>query len=630
MTIPTTKPPVAPFEVAGLSREGRRASNEDSAAWAAFAPDASIAAYALVCDGMGGHNAGEVASAMALRYMQARIAELAADPAAFTGGEGPLKERLERWVVEVNKQIREKGSQNVEQRGMGTTLAAAFVSPEGKLVAANVGDSKIFVVRGVLVEQVSVDHTALAEQRRVLGVDSMAPEDVAGNPFAHALTRSLGQEHSVAPDVRSDVVLKPGDLVIVTSDGVTDVLESERFLTIVESCRSLGEICESIFQQAFDAGSKDNITIALVAWGRPTRLGTAADRPRTPDEEDPFDETRPLIRAPKAARPVSEGSSVADGGGLAEPSLPARPAAAKAGSPRPLASALAGLPRWAPVAGLALAALVVLAILSLVLVRGGDETAPPEEPRPGPTAVAEVRPTAVPTVAPEPTPAPAFRPEDVPVPSETREPVATARPAGPLPTMGLGGGPGAGAQRPVEPRATPAATSAPGLDIPSFRVPPSAPPAARPEPTAVPAKPTAVPAIVVPTSPPPPPEVAIHPREAKLERAKVSVDAARRYYFFHFVFDQPVRGPKQADDYFELSLPSITVVSRDGKRLTGGVDRYVLRHFTTEGKALIYRLTVSNTDFKGDKVLTPGDRLRIVLGGSSNPFAKEVVEAEVF
>ncbi|HSB35505.1 MAG TPA: PP2C family serine/threonine-protein phosphatase, partial [Thermoanaerobaculia bacterium] len=184
-----------------------------------------------------------------------------------------IEAAIREWIAEVNREIYQRGKASTEQKGMGTTLAFAMVLANDRLVVANVGDSRIFLVSGLSVRQLSVDHTALAEQRRALGSDSVAPEDDASNPFAHALTRSLGQEKKVDPDVRSDVTLDTGDVVILTTDGVTDVLEAERFLTAIETSGSLQEAADETYRLAFEAGSKDNISVALISRGTPERLG---------------------------------------------------------------------------------------------------------------------------------------------------------------------------------------------------------------------------------------------------------------------------------------------------------------------------------------------------------------------
>ncbi len=261
------------YLVGGLSEKGRRESNEDAAILAVLPPASALRAFAVLSDGMGGHNAGEVASRLAVEILNEKVQAFTARPDAQSLPPATIEAEIREWIAEVNREIYQRGKESAEQKGMGATLAFAMVLADDRLVVANVGDSKIFVVSGLSVRQLSVDHTALAEQRRALGSDSVAPEDDASNPFAHALTRSLGQEKKVVPDVRSDVALRTGDVVILTTDGVTDVLEAERFLTALETTGGLQEAAEEIYRLAFEAGSKDNVSVALISRGTPARLG---------------------------------------------------------------------------------------------------------------------------------------------------------------------------------------------------------------------------------------------------------------------------------------------------------------------------------------------------------------------
>jgi len=354
----------ADFLTSGVSRTGRRPSNEDTAAWRTI-PEGPLAAYALVCDGMGGHNAGEVASAMGVEIVTRRLEELAASglPAGVE-----LEAYIRSAIEEANKAILDRGQQIVEQRGMGTTLALAMATRDKKLLVANIGDSRIFQLRGLTVEQLSVDHTALAEQRRALGFDLAVPEDSFANPFAHALTRSLGQEQKVEPDVQAAMEMRPGDLVVVTSDGVTDVLESERLLSAVETAVSLEAIPEEIYRQAYEAGSRDNITVVVLGYGLPGRLG-AGHGPEP--ERETVDGTLPLWRSasggvrrvmpPNASEPAAPAAEVA-------PSRPAAPAAEPPALRSRLAAAVLGI-------GLPLAALAVGLAIYQRGVQGHGESA---------------------------------------------------------------------------------------------------------------------------------------------------------------------------------------------------------------------------------------------------------------
>ena len=304
-----TGTPPSRYLAGGLSEKGRRESNEDAAILAVLPPSSALRAYAVLSDGMGGHNAGEVASRLAVEIFKEKVQAFAARPDVQSLTPAEIEAEIREWIGEVNREIYQRGKASAEQKGMGATLAFAMVLADDRLVVANVGDSRVFLVSGLSVRQLSVDHTALAEQRRALGSDSVAPEDDASNPFAHALTRSLGQEKKVVPDVRSDVALGPGDVVILTTDGVTDVLEAERFLTALEATGSLQEAADEIYRLAFEAGTKDNVSVALLSRGTPARLGLGKAGPPASVEPPPSRGGDGMLIAGAASAPLGGSAS---------------------------------------------------------------------------------------------------------------------------------------------------------------------------------------------------------------------------------------------------------------------------------------------------------------------------------
>ena len=464
----------------GLSEKGRREANEDAAILAVLPPESGLKAFAILSDGMGGHNAGEVASRLAVEILHAKVRAFAARPGARSLPAAAIETEIRGWIDEANREIHQRGKASAAQKGMGATLALAMVLADDRLVVANVGDSKVFVVSGLSVRQLSVDHTALAEQRRELGFDSVAPEDDASNPFAHALTRSLGQEKKVDPDVRSDVALKPGDVVVLTTDGVTDVLEAERFLTALETAGSIQEAAEEIFRLAFEAGSKDNISVALLSHGAPARLGLG----RTGQSQVPV---------PAAGEPPPSSSD--------EATLVAGAASLPPGEP-------AVQPRASGVA-LALGFLALLAALVALgfflwrpAARPGQGLDPAVTHAPSPSAPPPAAQAVAASVSPTATAAPALAP---PVPAE-QAPERGARPAStPRPSPQPARAPGEPSFRtpsvlsglkPLEYPPTPTETSTPShtptpteTGTPTPTIPPTPPgkatgaPAPRPAPT---------------------------------------------------------------------------------------------------------------------------------------------------
>ena len=409
--------PPSRYLAGGLSEKGRRESNEDAAILAVLPPASALRAFAVLSDGMGGHNAGEVASRLAVEIFKEKVQAFAARPDAQSLPPATIEAEIREWIAEVNREIYQRGKASAEQKGMGATLAFAMVLADDRLVVANVGDSKIFVVSGLSVRQLSVDHTALAEQRRALGSDSVAPEDDASNPFAHALTRSLGQEKKVVPDVRSDVTLGPGDVVILTTDGVTDVLEAERFLTALETTGGLQEAAEEIYRLAFEAGSKDNVSVALLSRGTPARLGLGKAGQPASVEPPPSHSGDGMLIAGAASAPLGGSAS------------------------RPRGSRLGAF-------GFGVFALLaVLLALGVFLRRPATPPGPPAAVPPTPAAPVS---TAPPSAAPVP-------------------PTATTLPAAPSPSPPGMETPERGARMQATPRPSPQPARVPGE--PSFRTP---------------------------------------------------------------------------------------------------------------------------------------------------------------
>ncbi len=280
----------------GLSRTGRRPSNEDSIVFETFGPRSPVAAFGLVCDGMGGHLAGEVASTLAVEMVSERLRAFAKK----SGKPEELAVAIGQWVQESNDEIFARSQANPSMRGMGTTLALGVVLPGGRLFVANLGDSRIFLVRGGTVSQLSVDHTALAEHREALGLTEGALEEFAMSPLAHALTRSLGHEKKAQPALRADLVLEEGDGVLLMSDGVTDVLRPEHLAEALAVSPNPAAAIEEIYSRAFEGGSKDNISVIFLSAGRPSLVGSRVARKAV----DSAVVTHPNLRPEAPAAPV--------------------------------------------------------------------------------------------------------------------------------------------------------------------------------------------------------------------------------------------------------------------------------------------------------------------------------------
>jgi serine/threonine protein phosphatase PrpC len=237
-------------EHVGRTDVGRQRSvNEDSLV---LAPP-----FFAVADGMGGARAGEVASAMA------------AD--AFEGerdsGEPP-EVQLSRILREANRRIYDRAVTDDSHRGMGTTVTAAKVTGD-EVSLGHVGDSRAYRLRDGELEQLTRDHSLVAELERS---GQITPEAAEHHPQRSIITRALGPE----PDVEVDTYTlagRAGDLFLICSDGLTSMISDDELAAILRSAASLDDAADSLVRAANQSGGKDNITVVMF------RLGEGAGEP---------------------------------------------------------------------------------------------------------------------------------------------------------------------------------------------------------------------------------------------------------------------------------------------------------------------------------------------------------------
>lgn len=206
-----------------------------------------------VADGMGGHKAGEVASAMAVDTLRRALDEAAPDlaPDAF----------LRRAIDVGNRAIWQAAAEDVEKDGMGTTLVCAVLCDDGRFVVANVGDSRAYVVTGGRATLLTIDHTWVNEQ--VLG-GMMSHRQARTSPYRNLLTRSLGSAPKVEPDVFGDLRLDVGDALVLVSDGVTTYLDEGDVSTVLRESASAQAAAERLVADAVERGGADNATAVVV------------------------------------------------------------------------------------------------------------------------------------------------------------------------------------------------------------------------------------------------------------------------------------------------------------------------------------------------------------------------------
>lgn len=219
---------------------------------------------AVLADGMGGHNAGEVASALAVKTVEQtirkkldRIPHRHQDHESFLHDESLL---LKQAVMEANRDIYDMAQKNPECSGMGTTLIAALFY-DNRLTSAHVGDSRMYRLRDDYLSPVTEDHSLVQEQvRRGL----VTPIDAQSSRVRNVVTRALGIAAQVEPDIIENET-QAGDIYLMCSDGLTDVVPDEAIrLTLLEHRKHAEQAIQELINLAKDAGGPDNIAIILI------------------------------------------------------------------------------------------------------------------------------------------------------------------------------------------------------------------------------------------------------------------------------------------------------------------------------------------------------------------------------
>jgi protein phosphatase len=227
-------------QYAGTDTGRQRRANEDS--------HLARAPLFVVADGMGGAQAGEVASRIAIESFQDGLQDATAPEAA-----------LAKLTQRANSHIHELSHSNAEQAGMGTTLTAVYVG-ERAISIAHVGDSRAYRLRDGVLERLTEDHSLVDE---LLRQGRLTPEEALEHPQRSVITRALGPEGAVEVDTRS-YSAREGDVYLLCSDGLTTMLSEDRLAELLLAHTSLREAGEALIAAANEAGGRDNITVVLL------------------------------------------------------------------------------------------------------------------------------------------------------------------------------------------------------------------------------------------------------------------------------------------------------------------------------------------------------------------------------
>ncbi|HEX5467497.1 MAG TPA: Stp1/IreP family PP2C-type Ser/Thr phosphatase [Gaiellaceae bacterium] len=271
-------------ESAGLTDPGRkRRRNEDS-----YVIDPPLFA---VADGMGGAQAGEVASRLAAAAFR-----------EFHGADDlDHEKRLAAIIQEANRRIYERASDDAQTSGMGTTITAALVGDDS-LAIGHVGDSRAYRLRGGRFEQLTDDHSLVADLVRS---GRLTPEEADAHPQRSVITRVLGTDAEVDIDTFS-VGVETGDLFLLCSDGLTTMVADEEIRRLVAGARDLDQAGKTLVKAANRAGGEDNVTVVLfrLTDGRSELEDTVVAAGNGRAHDDDLEDTLTGLEAPTIAAPA--------------------------------------------------------------------------------------------------------------------------------------------------------------------------------------------------------------------------------------------------------------------------------------------------------------------------------------
>lgn len=247
------------LEIASATDPGMvRSHNEDS-----IASDAARG-LAVLADGMGGYNAGEVASGMATTVITTELQQLLETTPAYAVEEGSGKRVAEKMlrdqIAKANTSIYQAAQSQPQYSGMGTTLVMALFY-DNRMAVAHIGDSRLYRQRGEVFEQVTKDHSLLQEQ---IDGGMITKEQARHSANKNLVTRALGIDPSVEAEVH-EYDVQVGDIFLLCSDGLCDMVTDEDISMAVQTLGGNLKLCaQQLIQMANDNGGRDNVSVILV------------------------------------------------------------------------------------------------------------------------------------------------------------------------------------------------------------------------------------------------------------------------------------------------------------------------------------------------------------------------------
>jgi len=245
------------IDSAGITDIGRkRKGNED-----ALSLDDELGLY-VVADGMGGHQAGEVASGLVVETIRDYIKRVNEDEDAeeLEDSDATLSKAANQLLSGIhlaNRGVHEVSQSNESYKGMGSTVAAIYFTDE-TLIAANVGDSPIYLSHNGNIELLSITHNVIAEH---MAIDPESAKHI-GREYRNLLTRAMGIRETVQPDI-CEIQLFKGDIIVLSSDGLSNKVSPEEIFEVVDK-ESPEKACRLLVDMANERGGEDNITVIVL------------------------------------------------------------------------------------------------------------------------------------------------------------------------------------------------------------------------------------------------------------------------------------------------------------------------------------------------------------------------------
>jgi protein phosphatase len=246
--------PALRFEFVCASDTGRaRSNNEDS-----VVVDEEVA-LAVLADGMGGYNAGEVASGMVTSFIKAELGRWLAE-ASNQATDSDVRRAMDICVDNANRAIFNAANSNPQYAGMGTTLVVAVLR-DTRLLLGHIGDSRCYRWRAGELVQITRDHSLLQEQ---IDAGLITPEQAAVSNHKNLVTRAVGVEDTVLLETHLHE-MQPGDWLLMCSDGLSDMVDDGQIAAVLTGSESLQDAAQALVQVANEAGGRDNISVILTS-----------------------------------------------------------------------------------------------------------------------------------------------------------------------------------------------------------------------------------------------------------------------------------------------------------------------------------------------------------------------------